>query len=126
MKKVFTMLLVAATLMMSCEKGPREDFTVRAYSINPVPFEVVDYIIAPDGWAGEWGETLSFTAIDPPGYEFVKWVKDPNINYAYRIEPIVDPDNHRTTFVQGDLRNMRGQNHPNRKNYLAALYIRVN
>ena len=152
MKKLYITLFVAF-VTFSCTKPEPcfidqegsmtfcDTFYVVVYTRNNVSFDINEYITIENSsftentgkgerpivrHHGFWGETIVVTALDPPGYEFRGWYNDPLRGYCDRVEPIIDPDNYRKTYIQGDILNMNGCNHPNISNSVAAKYVRIN
>ena len=129
MKKLYLILFVISVTSCSVFDDDCIDgctFKVYAYTRNNVPFDVYDYIEAPGGYEGLWGETLEFIALDPPGYKFVGYIGDSRRSYCYRVLPVVDPYNYRKAYVHGDIKNMAGCNLPNDENYITLKYVRTN
>ena len=150
MKKLYLILFVIS-VTISCTKpclietdGSMtfcDTFYVVVYTRNNVSFDPDDYIVIKGSFLTEeigtekqpitryherWGETITVTALDPPGYVFAGWYNDPLRGYCSRVEPVVDPEDYRTTYVQGDILNMNGCNMANKANLLAAKYVRIN
>ena len=60
---------------------PANDVTVTA-TFEPIPAYTVTVVGGMGGGDFAEGETVSFTAIVPPGYVFVRWEADPAVNLA--------------------------------------------
>ena len=152
MKKLYLVLFVIF-ITFSCSKPDPcfidtegsmvfcDTFYVVVYTRNNVGFDPDDYIVINGDsfieeigtekqpitrYHGYWGETITVTALDPPGYVFAGWYNDPLRGYCSRVEPVVDPEDYRTAYVQGDILNMNGCNMANTANLLAAKYVRIN
>ena len=59
--------------------------------------EAEDFIIAKDGYSAKLGTTLTFEAIDVPGWKFVGWSKRKKCYGCYI--PLIDDENPNITYV---------------------------
>ena len=71
-------------------------YTVDIYTTIDMS-EAEDFIIAKDGYTAKLGTTLTFEAIDIPGWKFISWSKRKECYGCY--QPLIDDENSNIAYV---------------------------
>ena len=127
MKKLYIILFVISVTFSCTLEDSDDTWVVNAWyeGNEDFPFDVYDYIEAPQGWEALWGETLTFIATDPPGWKFVNWNTPSWYGYC-EPKPLVHPDNPRMQVIYNDFYRMQPCNMPLRNINITPNFIKLN
>lgn len=109
MKKLYIILFVISvtncTNPYAGDLADKWEVVIDDWLLKSYPFDVFDYINAPQGWNAEWETTLTFIANDPPGWKFVNWNLPSGHSYCVP-NPVVDSKNPRKQVIFNSFKNM--------------------